>query len=326
VTKKPQRPVDDAMQEVRPEKVAVRNLWIKVLKEYDGRFSNPKDLLYVTLAGSDGYDIELLGDHNLIQRTETGGIAQESMLRVAAVESSSLAVGMLQRKFPGLKIYQTDFKGLIRGDGLISYPSGEHKDCCRARIINLDLNATLGVRDDETTFPILVWIQKLGEIHASAPRLEWCLYLTLHGEVHWSQSVNAFVRHFLRENFSRAQGFAALAQKILGEALFNEINGGNVIDFSIIKRELQQKLLMAFVPKKIADLVRAQMWRLETRANLRYGQVGHAPMVTWIMDFKHDPRAAGTPDAVYLESLDQVLNAAGQINDKGVVVPDNREM
>ena len=61
------------------------------------------------------------------------------MARIAAVESSKLAVGALQKKFPGLKIYETDFRGLIRGDGLTAYPVGEHKDCCRARVINLDL-------------------------------------------------------------------------------------------------------------------------------------------------------------------------------------------
>lgn len=85
---------------------------------------------------------------------------------------------------------------------------------------------------------------------------------------------------------------------------------------------MQQKVLMAFVPKKIADLVRPQMWRLDTKVNLRYGQLGHAPMVTWIINFNFDNRAAGRPDAVYLDSVNGILATAGHIDGQGTVVPD----
>jgi hypothetical protein len=127
------------------------------------------------------------------------------------------------------------------------------------------------------------------------------------------------VQQFLRENFGRAQKFAAQARALLGNRLFNEIAGRNKIDFSRLTRELQQKVLMAFVPKKIAHLVRPQMWRLNTQVNLRYGQPEHAPMVTWIIDFTFDRRAAGRPDAVYLDSVNGILAAAGKINSEGRV-------
>src|SRR5690606_6308418 len=129
--------------------------------------------------------------------------------RIAAIESNKLAVGRLQKKFPGLKIYETNFNGLIRGDGLINYPDGEHRQCCRARVVNLDLNELLIHRDG--SFSILTWIRKLGEIHAVAPRLDWCLYLTLHGEVRWTPQASQGVQQFLRENFMRAQPFAEAA-------------------------------------------------------------------------------------------------------------------
>jgi hypothetical protein len=264
------------MHAVRAEKAAIRSLWLKTLDVYDKKYPSPTELLYVTLPGAEGIEIGLLAENNFIQLTETGGISQESMLRIAAIESSKLAVGALQKKYPGLKIYETDFKGLIRGDGLTSYPTGEHKNCCRARVINLDMNEILA--HDEASFPILAWIQKLGEMHAVAPRVDWCLYLTLHGEVHWTPDACHAVRQFLCENFTRAQQFATAARSLLGEVLFDEIAGDNEIDFSTLSRELQQKVLMAFVPKKIADLVRPQMWRLDTKVNLRYGQPGHAPM------------------------------------------------
>jgi hypothetical protein len=233
------RPVDLAMHAVRAEKTTVRSLWLEALGVYAERYPSPTELLYVTLPGAEGIEIGLLAQHNFIQLTETGGISQESMLRVAAIESSKLAVGALQKKYPGLKIYETDFKGLIRGDGLTSYPTGEHKNCCRARVINLDLNEILD--HDESSFPILAWIQKLGEMHAATPRVDWCLYLTLHGEVRWTPDACDAVRQFLRENFARAQQFAAAARSLLGDDLFNEIAADGEVDFSGLSRECSKK-------------------------------------------------------------------------------------
>jgi hypothetical protein len=317
------RPVDAAMRAERPEKTTVRRIWIDKLGPYHDEC--PEDgLLYVFLPGAEGYEIELLAQNNFIQLTETGGIAQTSMLRIAAIESNKLAVAALQKKFPGLKIYETNFQGLIRGDGLLSYPDGEHRQCCRARVLNLDLNEVLLVQGDEYSFPIFRWIQKLGEIHSVAPRLDWCLYLTLHGEIKWDQNISSIVRQFLSENFNRAGDFSLRSRNILGDEVFSRISEGEEIDFSRLDRELQQKLLMLFVPKKIADIVRAQMWRLETEVNLRYGQPGHAPMVTWVIHFKHDPRAAATPDAVYLQGVNRVLEFAGQIDAKGEVIFDGQ--
>lgn len=321
-SKKAKRPVDKAMRAVRSEKSTVRGIWIDVLKSYDKTYGNPEELLYVTLPGAEGLEIDLLAKSNLISLTETGGISQESMSRVAAIESNKLAVGALQKKFPGLKIYETDFKSLIRGDGLINYPDGEHRSCCRARIINLDLNEVLNVSQSGNSFPILIWIQKLGEMHALAPRLDWCLYLTLHGEIRWVPAIGVAVRDFLRENFLRSAKFSESARDVLGGELHELIRNGGGVDFSNLNRPLQQKILMLFVPKKIADLVRGQMWKVSTHTNLRYGQLGQAPMVTWIIDFKYDPRAIGTPDAVYLESVGEILDSAGEVLADGSLVRD----
>ena len=233
------RPVDLAMHAVRVEKTTVRSLWLKTLDIYDKKYPNPEELLYVTLPGAEGIEIGLLAEHNFIKLTETGGISQESMLRIAAIKSSKLAVGTLQKKYPGLKIYETDFKGLIRGDGLTSYPTGEHKNCCRARVINLDLNEILDY--GEASFPILAWIQKLGEMHAVTPKVDWCLYLTLHGEVRWTRGVCDVVRHFLRENFARARQFAAAARSLLGDNLFHAIAADGEIDFSGLSKTASKK-------------------------------------------------------------------------------------
>jgi hypothetical protein len=307
------------MQAVRSEKAAMRNFWMETLEDYHQLYSD--GLLYVTLPGAQGYEFELMIERDLINLTEVHGIAVESMGRVAAIEASPRAVAELQEKFPGLKIYQNTFQGLVRGNGLLSYPTGEDKDCCRARVINLDLNETL-VSQDGASFPILLWIQKLGQLHAADPRIDWCLYLTLHGEVRWSANVSTNVGNFIRENFGRAEKFSAHARRILGDRLYDNIFAGVDIDMAALSREEQQNLLMTFVPKKIADLVRAQHWRLETKVNLRYGQPGHAPMVSWIIHFRHDDRAAGTPEVVYLESVNGVLAVAGHIDANGDVTKE----
>lgn len=319
------RPVDRAMEAVRDEKKTMRDLWMDTLEGYHRNF--PDGLLYVTLPGAEGREFDLLTEKQIIVRTEIGGIAAESMGRIAAVENSPMAVANLQANFPGLKIYQTNFKSLIRGDGLLAYPNGEERDCCRARVINLDLNEILAHQFTEgsLTFPILNWIQKLGELHAAAPRVDWCLYLTLHGEVRWNTEASTLVRNFLRENFGRANTFAEHARIVLGDNLYNAIANGQAIEMSELTREEQQKMLMAFVPKKIADMVRTQHWRIETDYNIRYGQPHHAPMVSWIMHFRHDNRAAGTPDMVYVESVNRVLASAAQIDAQGVVALDIEE-
>jgi hypothetical protein len=315
------KPVDAAMYAQRPEKATVRRLWLNSLGPYHNDCP-AHELLYVFLPGADGYEIELLAQNNLIELTETGGISQASMSRVAAIESSKLAVSALQKRFPGLKIYETNFQDIIRGPGLLAYPDGEHRYCCRARVLNLDLNEVLLTQENEQTFPILRWVQKLGEIHSARPRLNWCLYLTLHGEIRWDQATSDVVKQFLRENFNRAEGFSARARIVLGDELFDLIATNAAVDFSTLERELQQKILMVFVPKKIADVMRPQLWRLETEVNLRYGQPGQAPMVTWVIHFRHDPRAAATPDAVYVESVNGVLEFAGRIDAEGVVISD----
>jgi len=42
-------------------------------------------------------------------------------------------------------------------------------------------------------------------------------------------------------------------------------------------------------------------------------------MVSWILSFEWDERAAATPQAVYRESLTQILVSARRIEDNGVI-------
>ena len=315
------RAVDRAMGANRKEKAWIRSLWARAAVDYGTRFAD--DLLYLSLCGGDARDLELLVQRRVIELTETGAIAPTSAHRVAAVECDLTAVGALLRKFLGLKVYDRPFQSLVRGESQIRYPDGNDAEFCRARIINLDLNAPLqSVEGDEITFPILVWIEKLGDMHRHRPRKDWCLCLTLHGEIHWKSDTCSMVQDFLAENFRSSEMFANTSEALLGEVLYEWICADVRLNFSTLSRDDQQKILMIFVPKKILQMTQSQGWKISTATNCRYGRRGHAPMVSWIIHFQHDRRATTTPRALYVEDLDEILAGAGRVNSRGEVVSE----
>jgi hypothetical protein len=324
------RPVDAAMAGERPPKQTIRSLWLEQHQHYNERFPADDAPLLLTLCGDEGREIGLLVQHGIIKLTETGAIAPEFENRVVAIERNPQAALNLRRHWPGLKIKQINFSAILSGDSYIRFPSGEHERICCAKVINLDLQEPLHERIEEGAieFPVLRLIHKLSQIHAElTPRIEWCLCLTLNGKLvnrgtdgtlSWSQAIGNVIREFLIENFQRSVEFTTSCRTLLGDDLFGRIYNNTLFDLSVLSEEEQQKLLMIFVPKKIAQLVHPQNWHVRTTWNLRYGGRGsHAPMVTWILSFIWDPRAASTPDAVYRDSLNAILASAGRIDDDG---------
>jgi hypothetical protein len=312
------------MEAERPEKNAIRDLWAGSVKQYTQRFPGDEDLLYLTLSGAEGRDIQLLAKLGIIELTEVGSISPPYQSRIAAVESNLQAVRKLQGHFPGLKIYEHPIKDLLRGDTLIRFPEKDDQKLCRARVVNLDLNSPLeeiGI-NGEHVFPILMWIKKLGQLHAQHPRREWCLLLTLYGEITWAKESGAAVQKFLAENFNFSGDFGTSSKALLGRKLYSAIVEDASLHFGSLGRTEQQKVLMIAVPKKIVDLVRDQGWNITTSKNLRYGRRGHAPMVTWVFNF--DWRHAGdyTPNQLYAENLKNILISAGHINENGKIIPD----
>jgi hypothetical protein len=310
------------MGEDRPEKKTVRRLWTDLVTEVEGQGGSVPPPLYLTLSGASGKDIEVLVERGLVQRTETGAIDPQHQHKFIAVESNSNAVLTLQRKFPGLKILEVSFPNLVRSASPTAWPDKQDQEFCRARVINLDLNATLVAADQEgqVVFPLLSVVRKLGQIHGLSPQLDWHLCLTLHGEIHWNEDVGRAMQEFLVENCGREPEFAKAVRKLLGDALFDQVTNLSVKDLHGLNVPEQQKLLMVLVPKKIAQLVLDQGWRLATLKNLRYGGTsGRAPMVTWVLHFAWDRRATRTPNAVYCDGLKSVLAEAGQIAEDGTI-------
>jgi hypothetical protein len=304
----------------RPEKKTIRKLWVATIKEsIESDWGGPEPL-YLTLSGAGGRDIESLTRRGILKRNEVGNIAEEDLEKVVAVESSPDAVLILQKKFPGLKIWQHPVHNLVRSTNPIRWPEGKEERYCRARVINLDLNQPLSSMQasGQICFPVLQWIEKLAQIHAISPPLPtWDLFLTLHGQIGWDENTSRMVRDFLRENFQVSTEFASACRALLGDELYNKIDSQDEIDFRASHPEEQQKLLMCFVPKKIAQLVVIQGWLVTTARNIRYGGGAHAPMVTWLITFTWDLRVSSTPNAVYSECLRSILAKSGYIEENG---------
>jgi hypothetical protein len=309
------------MSEVRIEKNAIRSLWLEAVKEVAKEYPGTDVPWYLTLSGAEARDIQLLIDEGLLSLTEVGSIKENDQHKVVAVERNNQAILELQKKLPGLKIKRAEFRDLIRGDGIFSWPQGDDEKYCRAHIVNLDLNNPLrgATCNGEVTFPVLSWIRKLCQLHARSPRYDWTLCLTLHGEVVWLEEVNTWTKSFLAENLRREPDFAKGCREFLGEELVTQVTGCSPIDFSTLDRTGQQKIIMVMVPKMIAKLVHNEGWNVSTERNLSYGQAGCAPMVTWIVRFTWSSDGSATPDALYRAALKDILSGAGVVTDRGQI-------
>lgn len=107
--------------------------------------------------------------------------------------------------------------------------------------------------------------------------------------------------------------FRASCLSLLGADLIARIEGGDSDELSGLRAEERQALLQAFVPKKIAHMVRAHGWLVKTVRNVRYGGGDHAPMVTWAFSFDWDLRATSTPTLIYREALVGIFENPGHI-------------
>lgn len=307
----------------RPAKDVVREMWISKLRgAMELRIDGDQPVL-LTLAGAEGHDIQRMIDRGLIETTEVGGIAAHDQNVVVAVENSPTAILALQRKFPGLRIRQSLFSGMLAGDSRIRYPNGKDQTYCRAQVVNLDLNQSLVPRENHGSryFPIIRWIEKLSELH-SVPPIDWTLCLTLHGQIHWDANTSDEAQRFYRENVDRSPELESQLTVLLGQEIHSGIMADTAFDMSSIDRAVQQKILMLMVPKYIVRSVTSAGWRVSTSANLRYGGSSHAPMVTWIFDFQWDDMSVSEPDTLYKQCVGDILTEAGQITEEGDVVFD----
>lgn len=319
---KPKRPVDRAMAEERLEKGTIRSLWAAEVEAVALAHPNSSQPWLLTLGGAEGRDIQLLIEKGVVGLTEVNSIAEKDKNKIVAVENSTIAAAALQRKFIGLRIKEADIASLVRGDELFAWPQGDDEVCCRAHVVNLDLDTPLKAlnRDGHVVFPVLAWVKKLCLLHSRSPRTDWILCLTLHGEVVWPEEVNQWTKSFLLENFRREPNFSKSCENFFGPELYGTISGHDDIDFTSLASADQQKFIMVMVPKLIANFVHNEGWRVHTEHCLRYGGDGvHAPMATWIVRFTWNGNAAITPDSLYRSALNDILSGAGNVNNDGSI-------
>lgn len=304
------------MGEDRPDKRAVRDLWLTII-EAEKEYSGPVPL-YLTMPGAAGHEIGLLVERDILRVSETGAIEDPDGIRVVAVESSPNAMAELKKRFPGLSAVDSPIQDLLKGFDRTKMPEGKHRKRCQARIVNLDFNGAL---EAQTHRGVPVWHQlelvvKLAAIHRENPE-PWFLFLTFNAHIHWAKVVQRAAVSFVRENVERWEPFRLGCERVLGKDLLSALLGGSRLPAEGDSRS-RQRFMMVFVPKKIASEVGPVGWRTETVANLHYGDdVKRAAMVTWIFRFEWDERTASTPDAVYGEAVTSSVANCSELTPEG---------
>lgn len=314
--------VQAAMNEGRPAKAAIRELWMSRLGGLDRVETAGKDEpLYVTLCGADGFDIHAAVSEGVIRLAETGGIAQEHLWKIVAIEQDNEAVLTLQRTFPGLRILDQNLKSLLKGDGHLAWPSRRERSVWRATCINMDLNSSFEAREDGRGiyFPVASWIYKIAEIHADQTPKNWCLFLTLNASINWNQSVWIHVSKILRENASEHSEFAEGLASVVSEGVVESIMRAET-SMPSIETDDAHGLLLAIVPKQICQFL-PDAWAVEIDASLRYGGGSSmaAPMVSFIVNFVHDGELAGRRDVAYQRSIQTIFSSTNYVDDSGIV-------
>ncbi|MDA1055286.1 MAG: hypothetical protein O3C40_33110 [Planctomycetota bacterium] len=308
-----------AMAEERPEKAAVRKIWAEQVKKFFPPEEGSTVPLYLTLSGALGLDIKRLVDEGFVQLNPNGSIADDSSNVVVAIERNAHAILEIKRRFPGLKVRETHLGELFRGESPFRFPDGSDRTICRSRVVNLDLDQVLKEASvkPEFDFPVIRWVEKLGLLHKEDPALDWCLCLTLHGETPWDNDLSGRVLTYLTDNFDFDTDFEAACRSNVGDDIIDEIRNG-ALKPAEQPVSVQQQLLCMFVPKMIADRLRAQGWHITTDYNLAYGGTRHrAPMYTCVLSFRVSQVAATSPHENYRSALRSIMSKFGIIDANG---------
>ena len=320
------RPIDAAMSADRPEKRVIRERWIDRVAEEWHIHEHDEVPNYLCLPGRDGQEIQMLIDRDLVDCEENGAIAVDSQFTVIAVESNSLAASELQNRFPGLKILTTDMNNIVSGSSPVTFPIGVHRKYCRARVVNLDFNSSLNAQivDGQLNFPILNVVSKIAQLHAMPPHLDWTLFLTLNATISWSSEIGEVVTDFLRANWRTNTNFSRASKRLLGHEIFEAINGRGNSDYGDLAVDDWQAILKVLVPKRVAFEVHRQGWFLNTDWSWSYGgKNGSAPMVTFGARFKWDSRASIHSNELYQDSLTNIFDGIGMIDEEGNIHLEN---
>lgn len=313
------------MDSARADKATVRGLWRdKVAAALAAAGHDESVPVYSTLPGKYALDLEELHRSGIIGRLSNGAIDTDDAWKVAAIESNSDAFMTVREAWPGLDIRRADIKSVLASDAPTRWPEGPQKRYCRGRVINLDYNGAFAVQEvsGAIEYPQVRLVEKLAQLHKVKPELDWTLCLTLAADIQWLDAGCSAVKSFLRENCDENSDFAEECRRILGPPLFKRLmTAGPASWMRALTASETQRMLMALVPKRILHDTYLQRWAVSVDYCLCYGGRADAKaMVSFIVDFKREPRVAATPRAVYNECLGEVLRKAALINESGQIV------
>ncbi len=307
------RDIDIAMAETRPAKQAIRLKWLEVCKEW--RTKSNHEPLYVTLPGSDGYDIAMLIEAGLLEVLENNAVADNAAGLVVAVEKDMVAAGALRARFPGLKVVPKDIGEELKIQRPIVDLSKDAKKYGCGLVINLDFNQPLLVANNG--HPVLELVDRLSDIHKYPAVQDWTLLLTLNTNTDgWPP--NVCVRHAktLVEILAAEAEFYGWWQKYCGD--LGPVEDGEMV-FSAWPAKQQQCLILALVPLLVLRRLAATGWDTTVRSGAIYGErdAGQAAMCTWILDVSHDPDICAQPDAQRRRFIQLLLAAVGYLGADG---------
>ena len=309
------------MKIVRPAKDAIRARWLAIIQEIEN--SDSAYPTYLTLAGAAGHDVQMLIDEGIIRQLESGAISDDTAHVCVAIENGLKASMDLKKRFPGLKVINQDIRGVLHGDSLVKYPERpQDQRICQAHIVNLDLQQTLNALTlgNELVFPVIRWIEKLGNLHLEAPHSVWHLLLTLNATIDWDAAALSRIRTILERNAKEHAAFLANCERTVGTDLLQRVFNDITFDVGHISLPERQRMLLAAVPKLLIERLVRQDWAVVTVLNAEYGGSGGAPMVTYIFRFERD---TGVPpmNTLYQDAVCQCLKNPQRVNEDGAFVP-----
>lgn len=284
----PNQPVHLAMDSERPAKQVVRSWWVQLAAERIDEARSSGRPLYLTLPGG-GHDIRALLDAGVIERNESGGIADGDRDLVIAIERNAMAATVIRQQFPNITTHPVPVSDFLAGDNAVTYPEGRRRKHARAALVNLDLNGSYSVDEDGSNVE-LRWITKFAHLHGrsgDAPACSWVLCLTLNASrVDGDAGRVDDQVGFLLEQATHSPVLSALISDLAPWVRAPKYRFSQESDSSRI-----QRLLMLLVPVKLATLFPSLGWRVTC---LRVGLYGHdseetAPMVTFVIGV--DPSA-----------------------------------
>ncbi|QDW29019.1 hypothetical protein FFF93_003925 [Arthrobacter sp. KBS0702] len=290
------RAIDLAMASASESKNYIRSRWIQEINRR--RVGHDSGVLYVTLCGAHGLDISALIDAGVIGLTENDSIAAADAGLVVAYEKNMPAVAAVKRKFPGLKVVESDIHEKLRVGALFASPSREDKQIFRAPVINLDYDGNVRIQDGKS--PFVEAAVRLAEFHASDMK-SWSLLITANASISWDEDGQKWAKSFLSQYLEEE---LVLSQKVQSDVRFLAED----CDLRQVDFDVQQYIVSIFLPLRLADDLVSRHWLVSPSSVFVYSGGGGAPMVSWILSIDHDPSAPANRLRL-LKQLPQTLMA-----------------